>query len=238
MGKIDRVDLAPGPVPGTHWCVVHDYKSSAHKFDDLLFEHGIQLQLPAYLAAACALGVPPGPPDLAFAAGGTAAPQPAQALIPAGLFYANLRGDFGSGQTRGEVLDPEASLSAPYLHRGRFREDALAALDTRPEGVSSGQFAYRLTKEGGVVRTPKDPVAVPDFEALLARLTITLTDLGTRILEGQAGLDPYQRGAGETACDQCSYQAICRIDPWTHRYRRLRVPPVKLDSGRPASPAV
>jgi ATP-dependent helicase/DNAse subunit B len=34
-------------------------------------------------------------------------------------------------------------------------------------------------------------------------------------------VDPYRKGAA-TACDYCDYATICRIDPWTHPYRRLR----------------
>ena len=229
-GKVDRVDLAPAPVPGALWCVVHDYKSSAHKFDDLLFEHGIQLQLPAYLAAVCALGLSADPRDMASSPAVPPDGLPRPQLVPAGLFYASLGGAPGPGQTRGEVLAGEADVPAAYQQRGRFREDALSALDARPEGVPSGQFAYRLTKGGGTARTSRDPLPVPEFEALIARLATTLVDLGTRILRGEAGVDPYQKGANETACARCSYQTICRIDPWTHAYRRLRTRGLKPNS--------
>ena len=28
-------------------------------------------------------------------------------------------------------------------------------------------------------------------------------------------------GNAEVACAQCDFRSICRIDPWTHRYRML-----------------
>ena len=45
--------------------------------------------------------------------------------------------------------------------------------------------------------------------------------MGRAIVSGAARVDPYRKGK-TTACDQCDYRAICRIDPWTHRYRVLR----------------
>ena len=39
--------------------------------------------------------------------------------------------------------------------------------------------------------------------------------MGREIFAGAAQVNPY-RHKQTLACDQCSYQAICRIDPWTH----------------------
>jgi ATP-dependent helicase/DNAse subunit B len=44
--------------------------------------------------------------------------------------------------------------------------------------------------------------------------------MGRRIFAGDVNVDPYRKGA-ETACDFCDYRGICRIDPWTHRFRVL-----------------
>jgi ATP-dependent helicase/nuclease subunit B len=45
--------------------------------------------------------------------------------------------------------------------------------------------------------------------------------MGERIYSGEAAVAPYRRGK-LSACDLCVYQAICRIDPWTHRFRVLK----------------
>ena len=71
--------------------VVMDYKSGGKKLDAVLVEHGVQLQLLAYLNA---LRHWKNPRDT-FGVG---------RLIPAGVFYVNLRGQFESGKTRDEVL--------------------------------------------------------------------------------------------------------------------------------------
>ncbi len=49
-GRIDRIDLCR-ETDGRALCVVMDYKSGQKKLDKILVEHGVQLQLLAYLAA-------------------------------------------------------------------------------------------------------------------------------------------------------------------------------------------
>jgi ATP-dependent helicase/nuclease subunit B len=48
-----------------------------------------------------------------------------------------------------------------------------------------------------------------------------LREMGRSIFSGKASVDPYRKGS-ETPCKFCDYRAVCRIDPWTHRYRMLR----------------
>jgi len=45
--------------------------------------------------------------------------------------------------------------------------------------------------------------------------------IGQEVYSGRAEVSPYRKGA-VTACDQCSYHSICRVDPWTQKYRVLR----------------
>src|SRR5439155_23930225 len=49
-GRIDRVDLFRNAAADEALCVVVDYKSSHKQLDAVLMAHGVQLQLPAYLA--------------------------------------------------------------------------------------------------------------------------------------------------------------------------------------------
>jgi ATP-dependent helicase/nuclease subunit B len=248
VGKLDRVDLAPGPAPGEAWCVVHDYKSGSRQFDPLLFAHGIQLQLPAYLAAVCRVvesqgasgkGQGPGrsgqeprggdqgrgaegqaPPDQGETTG-KGFPAPGIRLLPAGMFYVNLRGEFEGGKHRGEVLGEACTAPTAYQHRGRFNAACLDLLDARPGGNSSGQFAYRLKQNGELAATSRDPLPGRELQALLEGVAVTLRALGDALFAGRASVDPYQKGSSK-ACDLCQLEAICRIDPWTHSYRSLR----------------
>ena len=99
-----------------------------------------------------------------------------------------------------------AARKLAYRHNGRFDADALPKLDS---AGAKDQFSHRQ----------KLPRA--EFEALLDRVETHLTEMGRAIFAGAAGVDPYRKGA-ETACQYCDYRPVCRIDPWTHRYRVLR----------------
>ena len=204
-GRIDRIDLCPEPGGGA-LCVVMDYKSGQQKLDKILVEHGVQLQLLAYLAA---IRRWPDPQKLLGV----------QPLIPTGVFYVNLRGQYESGPTRSEALaDTDAARKQAYRHTGRFDAGALPRLDRIQ---AADQFNYKLKKDGSVWSNSAEALPGPEFTALLDRVEVQLREMGRAIFSGAAQVDPYRKGA-ETPCDFCDYRAICRIDPWTHRYRVLR----------------
>jgi ATP-dependent helicase/nuclease subunit B len=216
-GRIDRVDLYRPHDGGRALCVVVDYKSSQKQLDPILVSHGVQLQLLAYLNV-----LRNWPDPIATFA--------AECLEPAGVFYVNLRGKYGRERNRTDALaDPDRARKLAYRHSGRFDLGALPHLDSRPGACEGDQFNYRLTNAGKVNKTCKEPVAKADFEALLFQVDNNLKQMGREVYAGRAEVDPYRKGA-VTACDQCTYSAVCRIDPWTHRYRVLRR---GLESGSP-----
>ncbi|MEO7300637.1 MAG: PD-(D/E)XK nuclease family protein, partial [Verrucomicrobiota bacterium] len=215
-GIIDRIDICT--LPGGREClaVIVDYKSSAKQLEPLFLKHGVQLQLPAYLAFLRRL---PNPEKL-FGA---------QKLIPAGVFYVNLRGDFGSGKTRSEVLLNAVEIrQSAYQHAGRFDFSQLKHLDKR--GADSGtQFRYKLKNDKQPIATSRDAMGEKEFGKLLDDVEQHLVRMGREIFNGVVKIDPYQKGTLR-ACAQCDYVTICRIDPWRHKYRDLSresVGPVK-----------
>ncbi len=115
-GRIDRVDLCRDENTGDALAIVLDYKSSVKKLDTLLVEHGVQLQLLAYLNV---LRHWKNPREM-FGA---------ERLIPAGVFYVNLRGQFAGGGTREEILGDTEAAKLAYRHSGRFDAGALDKLD-------------------------------------------------------------------------------------------------------------
>jgi ATP-dependent helicase/nuclease subunit B len=204
-GRIDRIDLCPAG-PGA-LAVVMDYKSSLHKLDPVLLRHGVQLQLPAYLDVLRRLEHP----EAIFGA----AP-----LIPAGVFYINLRGNFKAGETRRDVLsNVEPAWQAAYKHCGRFDLAALPHLDNRGESKGT-QFNYRLKRDGQPYANVPDPLDHAAFVEMLDQVEQNLVRMGRAIFAGDIQLNPYQKGT-QRACDRCVYQGICRIDPWTHAFRQL-----------------
>ena len=236
-GRIDRIDLCR-ETGGRALCVVMDYKSGQKKLDKILVEHGVQLQLLAYLAAIrswppevwAGLNLPAIFPRLNLGAPASRRPVGSQTRNsparrqrprnpPAGVFYVNLRGQYESGGTRDEALaDADAARKRAYRHAGRFDAGALSRLDRTN---AADQFNYRLNKDGSVRSNSVEALPRAEFEALLDRVETQLQEMGRAIFSGAAQVDPYRKGH-ETPCEFCDYRAACRIDPWTHRYRVLR----------------
>jgi ATP-dependent helicase/nuclease subunit B len=208
-GRIDRIDLNRDTDRDEASCVVVDYKSSQKQLDPLLMEHNLQLQLAAYLNV---LRHWPDP-RARFGVG---------RLIPAGVFYVNLRGRYERGENRDEALGGvEAARMLAYRHTGRFDAQYLRKLDSRPEARKGDQFNYSLNKDGSMSRNSREALETPDFLAMLDAVEAGLKEMGQQVYAGVAKIDPYRKGL-MTACDQCDYQSICRIDPWTHSHRVLR----------------
>ncbi len=207
-GKIDRVDLWRIAGSKEALCVVVDYKSSAKKLDSTLMAHGIQLQLAAYL------NVLRGLPEAAALFG-------LERLIPAGVFYVNLRGRHETGGTRRKVIrDATDARKLAFKHSGRFDAAVVRQLDRRP--VQKGdQFNYAFNQNGALSLGSREALDDIAFREMLDAVEKSLLQAGRAIFSGTADVNPYRKGQ-VSACDQCLYQGICRIDPWTHAYRTLR----------------
>jgi len=202
-GRIDRIDLSRSGDQALS--VVVDYKSGGKKLDALLIEHGVQLQLLAYLNVLRHWENP----GKFFGVG---------KLVPAGVFYVNLRGQFEGGRTRDEVLGEAGAEKSPYRHTGRFDAGALPKLD---RAGAADQFNYRLNQDGSLRKGSAEALPRTEFERLLDGVEARLKEMGRAIFSGEASVDPYRKGA-ETPCEFCDYRAACRIDPWTHQWRVLR----------------
>jgi ATP-dependent helicase/nuclease subunit B len=212
QGRIDRIDLHRDPDSDAARCVVVDYKSRQRQLDPILLANGLQLQLLTYLNVARSWRNP----REQFGVG---------RLIPAGVFYVSLRGSYGSERNRRDALaDADAARQLAYRHTGRFDKDALHLLDSRPDARKGDQFNYRITKHGRVYKNSGEALSAAEFAALLDSVESNLREMGRQIYSGAAEVSPYRKGT-MTACDYCDYRAICRIDPWTHKFRVLRKVP-------------
>ena len=211
-GRIDRIDLCrETPESSEALCVVIDYKSSDKKLDPVLMANGLQLQLPAYLNVLRNWAKPSA--DFGVAK-----------LIPAGVFYVNLRGEYERSSNRDDALaDLDGDRRNAYRHKGRFNQETLPKLDQRTGQSEGDQFNYSITKKGVVGTRQKDPMKPEAFNAMLDMVESSLAEMGRLIYAGTAKVDPYRKGT-KTPCEYCDYSTICRIDPWTHQYRQLKKP--------------
>lgn len=208
QGRIDRVDVFHDAESSAAQCVVVDYKSGQKRLDPLLLANGLQLQLLTYLNV---LRRWRNPRELCGAI----------TLAPAGVFYVNLRGQYEAERDRRAALsDINEARQIAYRHNGRFNANALRLLDSRSEARVGNQFNYRLNLDGNLSKNCREALSSEAFEALLDAIETQLKQMGQQIFSGVADVAPYKKGS-VTACHQCVYGGICRIDPWTHRYRVL-----------------
>jgi ATP-dependent helicase/nuclease subunit B len=215
-GKIDRVDLCRDGENDEALAVVVDYKSSARKLENILIDNGLQLQLAAYLGALRRFN---GGRDVFGVS----------RLLPAGVFYVNLRGQSEIGASRTDVLKSrEEFRKTRYQHLGRFDFAALRFLDS--SNASQGaQFKYRLKKDGLPYAGDSDLLTTDDFEKLLNHVESELARMGREIYGGALAANPYQKGR-KVACDECDYKSICRFDPWSQPYRVLKRTRTKISN--------
>jgi ATP-dependent helicase/nuclease subunit B len=207
-GRIDRIDTLASGDPDEAWCVVVDYKSSPKQLDPLLMEHGLQLQLAAYLNVLRRWSDPR--PLFGVAR-----------LVPAGVFYVNLRGKYPRSRNRTAALaDPDQERKLAYRHSGRFDKAALRLLDSRVGATKGDQFNYQLNQDGQISKNSREALGTAEFEALLNAVETSLKEMGEQIFAGVAKVHPFRKST-MTACSFCDYRPICRFDPWTQSYRVL-----------------
>jgi len=206
-GIIDRIDLCHARESGEALAVVMDYKSGQKRLDEVLMRHGLQLQLAAYLGVLRQLAAP----DNIFGAA---------RLIPAGMFYVNLRGRAEGAPTRDEALrDSAGARQALFRHYGRFDFGHRDKFDSSG-AVEGAQFNYKITKQGGANATNRDPMTESELGQLLDKVETQLRRMGREIYNGAVRPNPFQKGA-LTACQQCEFQGVCRFDGWTDSFRQL-----------------
>ena len=203
-GRIDRIDLLPlDDEPGKALVVIADYKSSVKSLDAKPLWNGLQLQLLSYLHVVRELP-------------GLAEMMEARELIPAGVFYVNLRPANANPIARGSVIDEEDFLARRFQHQGRFNKELMDEFDSGSGRSGSGQ----------VKRSGSDPVPATELEALRERVVVHVRDFGGRVLNGEVAPGPYRDG-NKTACDYCEFSGICRFDPWENEFRALEEPPAR-----------
>lgn len=207
-GRIDRVDICRIADTGEALAVVIDYKSSARELDKILLQHGLELQLLAYLGALRQFNSFEGELDV-------------ERLIPAGAFYVALKGRGGSADTRDEELESrEKTRRAGCQHRGRFDGGHLKLFD-QTGAVKGDQFQFAIKQDGAFASRGNEALLPPEFSALVSQVEEFLRQHGRDVYAGNVSIAPY-RWKKETACDFCDYRPVCRFDPWTQPYRVLR----------------
>lgn len=197
QGRIDRVDVAEGP---KRYVRIIDYKSSARVFRLDRVVHGLDLQLPLYLAVAVR--------DLSFAA------------EPAGFLYQPV---FDPLVSRDAPPHPgDETWRRELKTQGLIVDDGVVPrlMDEQATGYSE-LIPVQFVKSGSV--GGRSSVASPEEMRLLLEFSLARAgELAERIASGETAVSPYELSS-ETACDYCAFKPVCQFDPALagNRYRRL-----------------
>ena len=195
IGRIDRVDTCRKE--DKLYVKVIDYKSGSRKFDLAALYYGLQLQLVVYMNAAMEV---------------QKKKNPDTRVIPAAMLYYHVSDpmtetDKGSP----DIAEIEAALLDELKMTGMVSDDeeVIRLLDKDFETKSTVIPVAR--KKDGSFTQASAVLSDKDFETVSDFVNHKIKELGTSILNGDIGLNPYeQKETG--ACTYCAYKGVCGFD--------------------------
>lgn len=193
-GRIDRLDLCEEEKQV--YVKVIDYKSGNTAFDLAAFYYGLQLQLVVYMNAAVEL---------------EKKKNPQKDIIPAGIFYYNIKDPLLSGKEEESTEEINERILKELRMNGLVnQEEKVIEMFDRDFVKDSSVIPVSKKKDGSF--TVHSPVASSEqFQILSDYVNKKMKELGKEILNGQAEVNPYELD-GNTACAYCIYQSVCGID--------------------------
>lgn len=194
VGRIDRVDRADSE-QGVLLRVI-DYKSSQKDLKLHEVYYGLSLQMLTYL-------------DVLL----TYSEQwLGKAALPAGTLYFHVHDPLLSSPNG---LNPEQAaqeLLKRFKMKGILTADreVVSLMDTTLDKGHSSIVPVALKSDGSFYSSAS--VATPEqWGHLLSAVRSNITEIGTRITEGDVAIQPY-RIQQETACTFCSFRPVCQFD--------------------------
>lgn len=195
IGRIDRVDTCKKE--DKLYVKVIDYKSGNRKFDLAALYYGLQLQLVVYMNAAVEV---------------QKKKNPDTRVIPAAMLYYHVSDpmtetDKGSP----DIAEIEAAILDELKMTGMVSDDeeVIRLLDKDFETKSTVIPVAR--KKDGSFTQASAVLSDRDFETVSDFVNHKIKELGTSILNGDIGLNPYeQKDMG--ACTYCAYKSVCGFD--------------------------
>lgn len=204
-GRIDRLDLCENE---EHVYVkIIDYKSGNTRFDLAALYYGLQLQLVVYMDAVMEM---------------EERKNPGKKVIPAGIFYYNIKDPMVEKQTGITEAEIESRILEQLKMNGLVNSDldVIGHLDREIEKKSD---VIPVSLKNGLIQESYSTVASEKrFLALKDFVHNRLKQSGLEILDGSASVKPYKQGTN-TACDYCPYHAVCGFDTKApgYGYRRF-----------------
>lgn len=194
VGRIDRVDMAEGE-HGVLLRVI-DYKSSQKDLKLHEVYYGLSLQMLTYL-------------DVLL----TYSEQwLGKTALPAGTLYFHVHDPLLSSPNGLNREQAEQELLKRFKMKGLLTADreVVSLMDTSLDKGHSSIVPVALKGDGSFYSSAS--VATPEqWGHLLSAVRSNISDIGTRITEGDVAIQPY-RIQQETACAFCSFRPVCQFD--------------------------
>ena len=191
-GKIDRVDICEDE--DNVYVKVIDYKTGAKAFDLGELYYGLQLQLVLYLNTALEL---------------ESRKNHGKTVIPAGIFYYQMKDPIVDKEKDEEKLEKKILKELRLDGVVNAREEVVRHLDREISGnslvVPIGRNKDRSLSKASKTATQEE------FELISEYAKKQMKQIGTRILEGETEVSPYELGT-MTGCSYCPYKAICGFE--------------------------
>ncbi|MGG6314326.1 helicase-exonuclease AddAB subunit AddB [Paenibacillus macerans] len=194
VGRIDRVDMAEGE-QGLLLRVI-DYKSSQTDLKLHEVYYGLSLQMLTYL-------------DVLLSSAETWLGRPA---LPAGTLYFHVHNPLLQSSNGMSPEQAHQELLKRFKMKGLLLadRDVIAKMDGQLEKGHSDILPVAVKADGGFYSSAS--VATPEqWETLLGSVRQAITEIGTRITDGDVEIAPYRLGL-ETACTHCAYKPVCRFE--------------------------
>lgn len=189
-GRIDRVDIMEDDKKV--YVRVIDYKTGGTTFDLVSLYHGLQLQLLIYL-------------DGALNVEGEKYPD--KEIIPAGVFYYNIKDPMIAQRMEADVGTVSAALLKELKMNGLVQADTEVI---RHMDRTCQSLPVSINKDGTLGK--RSSVATrAQFEALNVYVKGKISQIQNAILEGEAEVSPYELGR-KNACTYCPYSGVCGFD--------------------------
>ncbi|AZK46831.1 helicase-exonuclease AddAB subunit AddB [Paenibacillus lentus] len=194
VGRIDRVDVAEGE-QGILLRVI-DYKSSQTDLKLHEVYYGLSLQMLTYL-------------DVLLT---SAESWLGERALPAGTLYFHVHNPLlqSSNGMRPEQADLE--MLKRFKMKGLLLadRDVISKMDSVLDKGYSDILPVAVKADGGFYSNAS--VATEEqWYKLLRSVRQRITEIGTRITDGDVRITPYRMGT-ETACTYCAFKPVCRFD--------------------------
>ncbi len=147
---------------------------------------------------------------------------PGKELKPAGIFYYHMDDP---------LLDTDEELSEEEIRErifaklkldGYVNSDPQVYREMDHDMQSSSSILPVTENKDGTLRKTSKAASVEQFGTLSEYVGRKIKELGTRMMQGEIGVSPYELGDA-TPCGYCPYRSVCGFDERIdgYEYRRL-----------------